>query len=80
MTEIDTAPSVPDTIESVVLPSTELASAVTPLFSDDIVVLSPDTAFASKLHMHDNETGQIVTQLNAGSSIDWETTLDLRVT
>lgn len=78
MTEINDDPSVPETVKGIILPSTELARTLAPLLADDIAVMSPDEAFASKVHLHMDD-GQIATQLNIGASIDWETTLDMRL-
>lgn len=79
MVEIDDAPSIPDEIEAVVFPTTSLARTLAPLIDDDVAVLSPDDAFGSKMHLHGADDGAILTQLNVGASVDWETTLDLRI-
>lgn len=64
--------------DAVVVDDSVTAVALTQLVRDDIAVYSDDDAFSSKFHLHDNETGGILTQVESGASVDWDTLLDLR--
>lgn len=78
MPQIEDNPSVPESVEAIIFPSVALARVLAPYIRDDIAVMSPDDAFASKLHLHAQD-GEITTQVNVGASVDWETTMDLRL-
>ena len=72
------AASIPETIEAIVLPSTDAARRLAPLFAEELTVYSQDSRNKTKFHLHDPLTGKVLTQVNTGASVDWETTLDLR--
>lgn len=38
----------------------------------DVTVFSTDRHFPEKWHLHDPESGRILTQINIGASIDWD--------
>ena len=64
--------------DAVVFPNEDVARKIAPLINPEMTIYSQDDAWESKFHLHDNETGEVLTQVNIGASVNWETLVDLR--
>lgn len=63
--------------DAIVVSTEEEAQELVGMVADHVTVYSQDTHNQSKFHLHD-EQGRVLTQVNTGSSVDWDRLLDLR--
>lgn len=66
------------TYDSVIFPNDAVATVMADLMQDDVAIMSPDENNSSKLHLHSNETGEILTQINIGAQEGWGAVIDFR--